>query len=69
MNEEKIHWLKESSDGNPAYFHKVANGRRRANNILSIVTDGVEVTEQQAIDKLSVDYYKQILGQKIDSRI
>jgi len=50
-------------------FIKTANGRRRTNNILSIVSNGVEVTDQQAIDNLFVDYFKQFFGQKNDFKI
>lgn len=35
-------WLKEG-DGNTSYFHKVANGRKMKNLILSLVINGVEV--------------------------
>ena len=47
----KVHWLKEG-DGNSGYFHKITNGRRRSNTILSIVSEGAEVTDQRVIDCL-----------------
>lgn len=40
------YWLKEV-EFNTAYFHKVANGKLRVNNISNIVQNGEDITSQE----------------------
>lgn len=41
----KQHWLREGDD-NTKFFHSIANGRRRVNEIGPIVDEGLTITEE-----------------------
>jgi hypothetical protein len=67
--DEEIYWLQRSSekwllhgDQNSAYFHRVANGRRRR-NMIHFLKDGEVVIEGTGnLLKHAIDYYKTLFG-------
>lgn len=60
------HWL-VSGDSNTRFFHQFANGRRRKGTIIQMETDQGMITEQDAIMKHVVHFYKELFG-PVDSR-
>ena len=69
LEEEELYWFKRSrekwlheGDSNTEYFHRIANGRRRKKNIVSL-KDGDSVIE--GTDKLllhATNFYKDLFG-------
>jgi exonuclease III len=57
----RVRWLLQG-DANTAYFHAVANGRRRKCNILRLVTNQGPITEKSLIQEHIYDFYRQLLG-------
>jgi mannosylglycoprotein endo-beta-mannosidase len=49
-------------DANTAYFHAVANGRRRKCNISSLNTSGGVITDKRLIQEHVYDFYRELLG-------
>ena len=54
--------LKER-DSNSAYFHKIANGRRRKNTITSIQSANGLLEQQTEIELAFFNFYKPTFGQ------
>ena len=54
-------WLLEG-DANTAYFHAIANGRRRKCAIGSLVTDQGIITEQGALQEHIYTFYRNLMG-------
>lgn len=69
LEEDELYWFKRShetwlhkGDNNTGYFHRIANGRKRKNTILSF-QDGEQIIEGD--DKLlehATEYYKSLFG-------
>jgi mannosylglycoprotein endo-beta-mannosidase len=49
-------------DANTAYFHAVANGRRRKCNISSLNTSGGVIMDKRLIHEHVYDFYRELLG-------
>ncbi|KAF5188349.1 hypothetical protein FRX31_022062 [Thalictrum thalictroides] len=50
-------------DGNNTYFHRLVQGRRSANSILSIRNaDGVLMTDEHGVSDAFISFYKQLLA-------
>ena len=67
--EEEAYWFQKSQarwliqgDLNTAYFHRIANGRRRKNLVHSLEDNGVMVEGTDNLLKLATDYYKELFG-------
>jgi hypothetical protein len=67
--EEKIYWFSKSNerwllegDNNTAYFHRVANGRKRKNTMYSLKKDDINIQGTTDLLVHATDYYKQLFG-------
>lgn len=63
----KTHWLKEGNL-NTSYFHIIANGRLKINNIISINYEGEEICSQERLNEGFTDHHKQIFGSCAEHR-
>jgi hypothetical protein len=66
---EEEHWRQRDrvrytlqGDANTAYFHTVANGRRRKCNISKLTTDNGTITEPKLIQQHVYEFYRNLLG-------
>ena len=70
--EEELYWYQRShdkqlhdGDNNTEYFHRVANGRKRKKNILSM-EDGTRIIEgDEDLLNHATTYYKNLFGPEI----
>jgi mannosylglycoprotein endo-beta-mannosidase len=67
--EEEMYWFSRSSerwllegDNNTAYFHRVANGRKRKNTMYSLKKDDINIQGTTDLLVHATDYYKQLFG-------
>jgi exonuclease III len=63
----RVRWLLQG-DSNTAYFHAVANGRRRKCCILRLLTDNGPISEKRQIQEHIYDFYRRLLG-STDTRV
>jgi hypothetical protein len=63
--EEELYWFRRSSekwllegDNNTAYFHRVANGRRRKNTMYSLKKDDIHIQGTADLLVHATEYYK-----------
>ena len=69
LEEEELYWLRRShqnwllkGDNNTDFFHRVANGRKRKNTIISLL-DGDNLIEGDSnLVKHATDFYKTLFG-------
>jgi hypothetical protein len=54
-------WLQEG-DQNTSYFHRIANGRKKKNNVHSLEKDGVLIEVTKNLLQHATDYYKELFG-------
>nr|XP_051220218.1 uncharacterized protein LOC127337707 [Lolium perenne] len=57
----RTHWTLHG-DANTAYFHAVANGRRRKCHISKLNTSQGPITDQRLIQQHTYDFYRELLG-------
>jgi hypothetical protein len=67
--EEELYWFRRSSekwllegDNNTAYFHRVANGRRRKNTMYSLKKDDIHIQGTADLLTHATEYYKMLFG-------
>jgi hypothetical protein len=67
--EEEAYWFSRSSekwllvgDNNTAYFHRIANGRKRKNTMYSLKKDDLNIQGTSALLVHATDYYKMLFG-------
>ena len=67
--EEELQWFQKShqrwllqGDQNSSYFHWVANGRRRKNNMLSLKDGEINIEGTDNLLKHATDFYKNLFG-------
>jgi hypothetical protein len=67
--EEELYWFSRSSekwllegDNNTAYFHRVANGRRRKNTMYSLKKDDIHIQGTADLLTHATEYYKMLFG-------
>jgi hypothetical protein len=67
--EEEMYWFSRSSekwllegDNNTAYFHRVANGRKRKNTMYSLKKDDINIQGTADLLVHATEYYKQLFG-------
>jgi hypothetical protein len=53
-----------NGDNNTSYFHKIANGRKRKNIVLSLKKDG-EIIGDENLLKHATEYYTNLFGLKM----
>jgi mannosylglycoprotein endo-beta-mannosidase len=63
----RIQWLLKG-DACTAYFHAIANGRRRKCGIPRLVSEQGELSDQTAIMEHVYDYYRQLMGSAGEAR-
>jgi len=49
-------------DNNTNFFHRIANGKRRKNKILSLINNDVVIEEENLLVEHAMDYYKKLFG-------
>jgi hypothetical protein len=66
---EDLYWFSRSSekwllkgDNNTAYFHRVANMRRRKNTMYSLKKDDIHIQETADLLTHATEYYKMLFG-------
>ena len=57
----RIRWALQG-DANTAYFHAVANGKRRKCNITSLTSDNGTITGKLPLQEHIYDFYRELLG-------
>jgi len=64
LAEEELYWHKRSNskwllqgDNNTNFFHRIANGKRRKNKILSLINNDVVIEEENLLVEHATDYY------------
>ena len=57
----RLNWLLKG-DANTAFFHAIANGRRRKCAISRLITDQGIVTEPMALQAHIYDFYRALMG-------
>ena len=57
----RVNWLL-NGDANTAFFHAIANGRRRKCSITHLVSDQGIITEPLAIQEHVYGFYRDLLG-------
>jgi exonuclease III len=63
----RIRWMLQG-DSNTAYFHAVANGRRRKCCILRLVMENGPITDKRLIQEHVYDFYRHLMGSN-DTRV
>jgi hypothetical protein len=63
----RVQWLLKG-DACTAYFHAIANGRRRKCGIPRLISDRGELTDQTAIMGHVYDFYRQLMGSAGEAR-
>jgi hypothetical protein len=61
-------WLLKG-DNNTSYFHKIANGRRRKNTVISLENDGEQIEGDENLLKHATKYYTTLFGHEQDYNI
>jgi len=56
-------------DNNTSYFHKIANGRRRKNTVVSLEKDGEIIQGDENLLNHATDYYTNLFGPEEDHNI
>jgi hypothetical protein len=56
-------------DSNTSYFHRIANGRKRKNTVLSLVKDGEIIEGDENLLKHATEYYTNLFGPEEDHDI
>jgi hypothetical protein len=66
--EEEAFWFERSSkkwllegDNNTAYFHRIANGRKRKNTMYSLKKDDINIQGTTDLLAQATEYYKRIV--------
>jgi hypothetical protein len=69
LEEEELYWYKTShenwlhkGDNNIEYFHRIANGRKRKNTILSFSSDNGVIAGDDNLLRHATEYYKNLFG-------
>jgi hypothetical protein len=69
LEEQELYWHKRShekwlheGDNNTEYFHRIANGRKRKNTIISLSSDGGVIEGDDNLLKHVTDFYKDLFG-------
>lgn len=69
LEEEESYWHRRANsnwllkgDNNTAYFHRVANGKKRKNTIFCLQGEGGEIKGDEAIAEHATQYYKNLFG-------
>ena len=67
--DEELQWLKKShekwllyGEQNTAYFHRVANGRKRKNTVLFLKDGDVNIEGTEKLLEHATEYYKGLFG-------
>ena len=75
LKENEIYWFKRShekwlheGDNNTEYFHRIANGRKRKNTIISFKYEGESVEGITNLLSHATEYYKKLFGPDIGNQ-
>lgn len=74
--EEEIYWQGRSGekwllegDANTAFFHGIANGRKRKSTILSLEDEGRQIEDPAELKQHIYQYYKNLFGAEVPPKI
>jgi len=69
LDQEEIFWYTRchqqwllKGDNNTSYFHRIVNGRKRKNTIISLESEGNIIEGTDDLLKHSTDYYSDLFG-------
>lgn len=69
LDQEEAYWHKRcheewllKGDNNTKYFHKIANGRKRKNTIISLDKDGLIIEGDENLLQHATEYYSDLFG-------
>ena len=75
LEEDEIYWFKRShekwlheGDNNTEYFHRIANGRKRKNTIISFKYEGESVEGITNLLSHATEYYKKLFRPDIGNQ-
>jgi len=76
LDQEETYWYNRSheqwllkGDNNTSYFHRVANGRKRKNRIITFECDGNIIEGDEDLLQHASDYYAELFGPEIEHNI
>jgi len=69
LEDEELYWYKRAhenwlhkGDNNTDYFHRIANGRKMKNTIISLMDGDQNIEGDDNLIKHATSYYKQLFG-------
>lgn len=76
LDQEKSYWYKRcheewllKGDNNTKYFHKIANGRKRKNTIISLEKNGNIIEGDENLLSHATEYYANLFGLEVEHNI
>ena len=76
LAEEELYWHKRSNskwllegDNNTSFFHRIANGKKRKNQIFSLEGENGIIKEQDQLLEHATQFYKSLFGPACDSGV
>ena len=76
LDQEETYWINRcheqwllKGDNNTKYFHSIANGRKRKNNVLFLESDGHVIEGDENLLNHATEYYTELFGPADDHNI
>jgi hypothetical protein len=76
LDQEETYWFNRSheqwllkGDNNTSYFHRIANGRKRKNMVISLEYDGNIIEGNENLLKHATDYYTGLFGPEVEHNV
>lgn len=76
LDQEEVYWINRchenwllKRDNNTSYIHRIANGRRRKNTIISLESNGETIEGDENLLKHATEYYSNLFGPEEEHQI
>jgi hypothetical protein len=76
LDQEETYWFSRcheqwllKEDNNTSYFHRIANGRKRKNAVISLECDGSIIEGDENLLKHATEYYSNLFGPDVEHNI